>query len=192
MLLIIDNYDSFTFNLAHYFEALNKSVCVFRNDALTLSDIEKLNPSHIVISPGPGKPEDAGISVSCIKHFTGKIPLLGVCLGHQAIGQAFGATIIHAKNIMHGKTSDIHHNNSGVFKNLPNPFKAARYHSLAIDQKTLPYDFEITAWTQEENNAAREIMGIKHRALPIEGVQFHPEAILTEQGMQLLNNFLST
>lgn len=192
MLLMIDNYDSFTFNLVHYFEALNQSVCVFRNDALTLSDIEKLNPSHIVISPGPGRPENAGITISCIKHFTGKIPLLGVCLGHQAIGQAFGAKIVHAKTIMHGKTSDIYHNNSGVFKNLSNPFKATRYHSLAIDQKTLPNDFEITAWAQEKNNTSREIMGIKHRTLPIEGVQFHPEAILTEHGMRLLNNFLNT
>lgn len=187
---MIDNYDSFTFNLVHYFEALNETVCVFRHDAITLSDIEKLNPSHIVISPGPGRPENAGITLACIKHFAGKIPLLGVCLGHQAIGQAFGATIIRAKKIMHGKTSDIYHNNSGVFKDLPNPFKATRYHSLVINQNTLSTDFEITAWTKEKDGAIEEIMGIKHRTLPIEGVQFHPEAILTERGMQLLQNFI--
>ncbi|OGT43561.1 MAG: anthranilate/aminodeoxychorismate synthase component II [Gammaproteobacteria bacterium RIFCSPHIGHO2_12_FULL_40_19] len=190
MLLMIDNYDSFTFNLVHYFEALKTAVCVYRNDAITLSDIEKLNPSHIVISPGPGRPEEAGITLSCIKQFAGKIPLLGVCLGHQAIAAAFGATIIRAKTIMHGKTSDIYHNNLGVFKDLSNPFKATRYHSLVIDQKTLSNDFEITAWTKENDNSIEEIMGIKHRTLSIEGVQFHPEAILTEHGMQLLNNFL--
>ena len=190
MLLMIDNYDSFTFNLVHYFEALKTGVCVYRNDAITLSAIEKLNPSHIVISPGPGRPEEAGITLSCIKQFAGKIPLLGVCLGHQAIAAAFGATIIRAKTIMHGKTSDIYHNNLGVFKDLSNPFKATRYHSLVIDQKTLSNDFEITAWTKENDNSIEEIMGIKHRTLSIEGVQFHPEAILTEHGMQLLNNFL--
>lgn len=191
MLLMIDNYDSFTFNLVHCFESLNETVRVFRNDAITLADIEALNPSRIVISPGPGRPEEAGISLSCITHFAGKIPVLGVCLGHQAIAHAFGANIVRAKHIMHGKTSDIYHNNRGIFKNLPSPFKAARYHSLVIDQKTLPDQFEITAWTKEKEGAMEAIMGIKHRTLALEGVQFHPEAILTEHGMQLLQNFIS-
>ena len=185
MLLVIDNYDSFTFNLVNYFQKLAQTVSVARNDEITLDDIQQLNPSHIIISPGPGNPDDAGISLACIQQFSGKIPILGVCLGHQAIGQAFGASIIPAQKIMHGKTSAIFHRGEGVFKNMPNPFKATRYHSLAIDRKTLPHDFVLTAWTEDQ-----EIMGIKHRILPIEGVQFHPEAILTEQGLQLLSNFI--
>jgi anthranilate synthase component 2 len=185
MLLMIDNYDSFTFNLVHYFKNLHEDIRVYRHDAITLTEIEKLNPHHIIISPGPGRPEDAGITLSCIQHFAGKIPILGVCLGHQAIGHAFGAAIIHAKKIMHGKTSAIFHDNTGVFKNLPNPFQATRYHSLVIDKETLSNAFDITAWTDDG-----EIMAIKHRELHLEGVQFHPEAILTECGMQLLQNFI--
>lgn len=185
MLLMIDNYDSFTFNLVHYFQALKQDVRVYRNDEITLEEIEILNPKYIVISPGPGRPENAGITIPCIHHFTGKIPILGVCLGHQAIGHAFGASIINAKKIMHGKTSLISHTNRGVFKNITNPFNAARYHSLVIDKTTLPNEFEITAWAEDG-----EIMGIKHRIFPLEGVQFHPEAILTEHGMQLLNHIL--
>lgn len=185
MILMIDNYDSFTFNLVHYFQALEQTVQVYRNDEITIEEIKKLNPKFIVISPGPGRPTDAGITLSCIQHFAGKIPILGVCLGHQAIGQAFGATIVNAKKIHHGKTSDIYHNNTGVFKNTPNSLKVTRYHSLVIDKKSLSNDFEITAWTSDN-----EIMGIKHRTLAIEGVQFHPEAILTEHGMHMLNNFI--
>ncbi len=187
MLLVIDNYDSFTFNLVHYFRALNHDVLVFRNDAITLSKISKLNPSHIIISPGPGRPENAGITLSCIEKFAGKIPILGVCLGHQAIAHRFGAKIIGAKKIMHGKTSNIYHDNKGVFKNISCPFKATRYHSLVIDRSTLSDDFDITAWTDDQ-----EIMGIKHRQWLIEGVQFHPESILTEQGIKLLENFILT
>lgn len=185
MLLMIDNYDSFTFNLAHYFQALKQDVRVFRNDEITITDIEKFQPRYIVISPGPGRPEDAGITLNCIRQFTGKIPILGVCLGHQAIGYAFGAAITNAKQIMHGKTSEISHHHHGVFKNIPNPFHATRYHSLVIDRKTLSTEFSVTAWTEDN-----EIMGIKHRTVALEGVQFHPEAILTEHGMSLLNNFL--
>lgn len=185
MILMIDNYDSFTFNLVHYFEVLNETVCVYRHDEITLEAIEKLQPSHIVISPGPGRPEDAGITVECIKQFAQKIPILGVCLGHQAIGYAFGASIVHSKQIMHGKTSAISHNNMGVFEDMPNPFLATRYHSLVIDKDTLPNEFIVTAWTNDG-----EMMGIKHRTFALEGVQFHPEAVLTERGMQLLKNFL--
>lgn len=185
MILMIDNYDSFTFNLVHYFEKLKQDVRVFRHDQITLNEIEKLNPDHIVISPGPGRPENAGITLSCIKKFAGKIPMLGVCLGHQAIGQAFGAKIINAKKIMHGKTSSVYHSNTGIFKNISSPFQATRYHSLVVDRKTLSDNFEITAWTD-----CTEIMGIRHREFQLEGVQFHPEAILTEQGMSLLRNFI--
>ncbi|HLD84251.1 MAG TPA: aminodeoxychorismate/anthranilate synthase component II [Coxiellaceae bacterium] len=185
MLLMIDNYDSFTYNLVHYFESLQQHVAVYRNDAITLSDIEELNPEYMVISPGPGRPEDAGITISCIKKFAGIIPMLGVCLGHQAIAQTFGASIINAKNIMHGKTSQITHNNEGVFKNIPNKFRATRYHSLVIDRETLSDDFMITAQTDDD-----EIMGIQHRSMKLAGVQFHPEAVLTEHGMTLLRNFI--
>lgn len=186
MLLMIDNYDSFTFNLVHYFEKLKQDVRVFRNDEITIDDITKLNPQHIVISPGPGRPENAGITLSCIEKFAGKIPILGVCLGHQAIAYAFGASIISAQKIMHGKTSTIFHHHEGVFKNIPNPFQATRYHSLVIDRDTLSDEFIITAWTDDQ-----EIMAIKHRAFQLESVQFHPEAILTECGMQLLKNFIA-
>lgn len=185
MLLIIDNYDSFTYNLVHYFQSLAQHVAVFRNDEITLKTIIRKNPSHIVISPGPGRPENAGITLSIIKTLAGKIPILGVCLGHQAIAQFFGANIIHAKKIWHGKTSPIFHTNEGVFKNLPNPFLATRYHSLAIDKNTLSKDFLITARTEED-----EIMGIRHQQFALEGVQFHPEAILTQAGHILLKNFL--
>lgn len=182
---MIDNYDSFTFNLVHYFEALKQDVHVYRNNEITLEKIKVLSPEYIVISPGPGRPEEAGITLNCIEKLAGKIPILGVCLGHQAIGHAFGASIINAKKIVHGKTSLVLHTNQGVFKNIGNPFNATRYHSLVIDKATLSNEFDITAWTDDG-----EIMGIKHQRFALEGVQFHPEAILTEHGMQLLNNFL--
>jgi len=190
MLLMLDNYDSFTYNLVQYFGELGADVHVHRNDKITIEEIEALNPEKIVISPGPCTPNEAGISLEVIKHFAGKKPILGVCLGHQSIGQAFGGDIIHAGEIMHGKTSPIHHNNSSVFKGLPNPVIATRYHSLVIDKNTIPDCFEITAWTQTDDGELDEIMGIRHKTLPIEGVQFHPESILTEQGHELLKNFL--
>ena len=190
MLLMIDNYDSFTYNLVQYLGELNQEVEVYRNDEIDLAQVKKLNPEHIVISPGPCTPNEAGISVPLINEFAGKIPLLGVCLGHQSIGQAFGGKIVKAKTLMHGKTSLIYHTNKGVFKDLPNPYTATRYHSLVIERKSLPDCLEITAWTQDANGEFGEIMGIKHKTLPIEGVQFHPESILTEHGHALLNNFL--
>jgi len=190
MLLMIDNYDSFTYNLVQYLGELGQDVQVFRNDEIDLAKIAELNPEKIVISPGPCTPNEAGISVPLINEFAGKIPLLGVCLGHQSIGQAFGGNIIKAKTLMHGKTSLIHHNNTGVFKDLPNPYTATRYHSLVIERETLPDCLEITAWTQDDNGEFDEIMGVRHKTLPIEGVQFHPESILTEHGHDLLNNFL--
>jgi len=185
MLLMIDNYDSFTYNLVQYLGELGQEVEVYRNDEIDLAKIESLKPRHIVISPGPCTPNEAGISVALIKEFPGKIPLLGVCLGHQSIGQAFGGNIIHAKQLMHGKTSQVTHTNVGVFKGLPNPFTATRYHSLVIERETIPDCLEITAWTEDG-----EIMGVRHKTLPIEGVQFHPESILTEYGHELLDNFL--
>jgi anthranilate synthase component 2 len=185
MLLMIDNYDSFTYNLVQYFGELGQDVVVHRNDEITLEEVAALNPRHIVISPGPCTPNEAGISVPLIGHFAGKIPILGVCLGHQAIGQAFGGKIVHAKQVMHGKTSAIHHNGSGVFRSLPNPFQATRYHSLVIERASLPGCLEITAWSDDG-----EIMGVRHRTLAVEGVQFHPESILTERGHALLANFL--
>ncbi|PPC93741.1 MAG: aminodeoxychorismate/anthranilate synthase component II [Methylotenera sp.] len=185
MLLMIDNYDSFTYNLVQYLGELGQDVQVHRNDEITLEQINTMQPEKIVISPGPCTPNEAGISVPLIKEFAGKIPLLGVCLGHQSIGQAFGGNIIHAKQLMHGKTSLIHHNNVGVFKDLTNPYTATRYHSLVIERETLPDCLEITAWTEDG-----EIMGVRHKTLAIEGVQFHPESILTEHGHDLLNNFL--
>lgn len=185
MLLMIDNYDSFTYNLVQYFAELGAEVVVHRNDGITLEEIEKIKPDHIVISPGPCTPNEAGISVAAIKHFAGKIPVLGVCLGHQSIGQAFGGKIIHAKQLMHGKTSPIFHNNTSVFHGLPSPFTATRYHSLVIERESLPECLEITAWTEDG-----EIMGVRHRTLAVEGVQFHPESILTEHGHDMLKNFL--
>ncbi|MBA3695561.1 MAG: aminodeoxychorismate/anthranilate synthase component II [Methylotenera sp.] len=185
MLLMIDNYDSFTYNLVQYLGELGQDVQVYRNDEIDLKKIAALKPEKIVISPGPCTPNEAGISVPLIKEFAGKIPLLGVCLGHQSIGQAFGGNIIHAKQLMHGKTSLIHHHSIGVFKDLPNPYTATRYHSLVIERETLPDCLEITAWTEDG-----EIMGVRHKTLAVEGVQFHPESILTEHGHDLLNNFL--
>ncbi|MBD3754432.1 MAG: aminodeoxychorismate/anthranilate synthase component II [Gammaproteobacteria bacterium] len=190
MLLMIDNYDSFTFNLVQYFGELGQQVEVYRNDQIDLETIATLNPDYLVISPGPCTPNEAGISVAAIKHFAGKIPILGVCLGHQAIGQAFGGHIIRAKQVMHGKTSPVYHHNIGVFSDLPNPVQTTRYHSLVIEQATLPECLEVTAWTQDEKGGFDEIMGVRHKTLPIEGVQFHPESILTEQGHKMLQNFL--
>lgn len=187
MLLMIDNYDSFTYNLVQYLGELGEDVQVFRNDQITISRIEDLSPERIVISPGPCTPNEAGISVEVISHFSGKLPILGVCLGHQSIGQAFGGRIVHAKELMHGKTSLIHHDDQGIFFGLPNPFEATRYHSLVIDRDGLPECLKITAWTDDG-----EIMGIRHNELVVEGVQFHPESILTKRGHDLLRNFLKT
>lgn len=186
MLLLIDNYDSFTWNLYQYFCELGAEVVVKRNDEITLEQISLLAPQRLVISPGPCTPNEAGISLAAIRHFSGEIPLLGVCLGHQAIAQAFGATIVRASQVMHGKTSSIMHNGQGVFSGLSNPLTVTRYHSLVIDPTTLPEEFEVTAWTDKQ-----EIMGIRHRSLAVEGVQFHPESILSEQGHALLANFLA-
>ncbi|MDB4096615.1 aminodeoxychorismate/anthranilate synthase component II [Methylophilaceae bacterium] len=185
MLLMIDNYDSFTYNLVQYLEEIGQEVKVVRNDKISIEEINKVNPQYIVISPGPCTPNEAGISLELIEAFKGKIPILGVCLGHQSIGQAFGGKIIHAQTIMHGKTSKIFHNNKGVFRGIKDPFVATRYHSLVIEKQTLPNCFDITAWTDDN-----EIMGIKHKELAIEGVQFHPESILSEHGHDLLKNFL--
>jgi len=192
MLLMIDNYDSFTYNLVQYFGELGADVRVHRNDEITLEEIEQLAPEHLVISPGPCTPKEAGISVDAIKHFAGKVPILGVCLGHQSIAQAFGGKIGHARSIMHGKTSNILHNNSGVFNGLPSPLVATRYHSLVIEQSSLPECLEMTAWTENEQGGIDEIMGIRHRELLIEGVQFHPESILTTEGHNMLRNFLKS
>ena len=185
MLLMIDNYDSFTYNLVQYLAEIGQEVEVVRNDKISIEEINKLNPQYIVISPGPCTPNEAGISLSLIEAFKGEIPILGVCLGHQSIGQAFGGRIIHAQTIMHGKTSKISHNNKGVFRGIKDPFIATRYHSLVIDRESLPDCFDVTAWTDDN-----EIMGIKHKELAIEGVQFHPESILSEHGHDLLKNFL--
>ena len=190
MLLMIDNYDSFTYNIVQYLGELGQDVRVFRNDEITLADIEALNPQHIVISPGPCSPNEAGVSMAVIEHFAGKIPVLGVCLGHQSIGQVFGGDVIRARQVMHGKTSPIHHKNLGVFRGLNNPLTATRYHSLIIDKNTLPDCLEITAGTELEDGSLDEIMGVRHKTLAVEGVQFHPESILTEQGHDLLKNFL--
>ena len=185
MLLMIDNYDSFTYNLVQYFGELGEDVRVFRNDEITVQEIAALKPARIVVSPGPCSPAEAGISVPVIKEFAGKIPLLGVCLGHQSIGAAFGGNIVHAKQLMHGKTSPVHHTDQGVFHGLPNPLTVTRYHSLAIERASLPDCLEVTAWTDDG-----EIMGVRHKTLLVEGVQFHPESILTERGHDLLRNFL--
>lgn len=188
--VMIDNYDSFTYNLVQYFGELGADVTVVRNDQVTVEDIEKLAPDKLVVSPGPCTPKEAGISVEAILKFAGKTPILGVCLGHQSIGYAFGGNIIHAKSIMHGKTSQVYHEDQGVFKGLNNPFTATRYHSLVIEQQTIPDCLEITAWTQDEAGKLDEIMGVRHKELDIEGVQFHPESILTEHGHDMLRNFL--
>src|SRR5690242_2990499 len=185
MLLMIDNYDSFTYNLVQYLGELGEDVVVRRNDEITLDEVAALEPDHIVISPGPCTPNEAGVSVPLIERFAGKIPLLGVCLGHQSIGQAFGGHIVHARELMHGKTSDIRHERHGVFRDLPNPLQATRYHSLVIERDSLPECLEVTAWTDDG-----EIMGVRHKSLAVEGVQFHPESILTEHGHDLLRNFL--
>ena len=190
MLLMIDNYDSFTYNIVQYFGELNQEVKVVRNDAVTLEDIERWQPKYLVIGPGPCSPSEAGISIPAIQHFAGKIPLLGVCLGHQAIGQAFGGEIIRAKKVMHGRLSDMHHSNQGIFSNHPSPFSATRYHSLVIDQESLPECLEVTCWTNEADGSIEEIMGVKHKTLAVEGVQFHPESILSQHGHQIFKNFL--
>ncbi len=187
---MIDNYDSFTFNLVQYLGELGAEVKVCRNDELKLAQIAELAPSHIVISPGPCTPDKAGISLDLVREFAGKIPIFGVCLGHQAIAQAFGASIVRADKIMHGKTSEIHHDGGGVFADIPNPFTATRYHSLVIQPDTLSDELEITSWTLNQDGSREEIMGIRHKDYPLEGVQFHPESILTEHGHDLLNNFL--
>ncbi|WP_177419434.1 anthranilate synthase component II [endosymbiont of Lamellibrachia barhami] len=189
MLLMIDNYDSFTYNLVQYLGELGADVRVHRNDEISIDEIEALQPDHIVISPGPCTPAEAGISVEVIKTFAGRIPLLGVCLGHQSIGQAFGGRIVHAREVMHGKTSPIHHADSGVFSGLENPFEATRYHSLVIERSTLPDCLEITAWT-EKAGELDEIMGVRHKTLDVQGVQFHPESILTQHGHDMLRNFI--
>ncbi|MEC8346659.1 MAG: aminodeoxychorismate/anthranilate synthase component II [Pseudomonadota bacterium] len=189
MILMIDNYDSFTFNVVQYLLELGAEVAVRRNDEITIADIEAMAPQKIVISPGPCTPNEAGVSLDTVAYFAGKIPLLGICLGHQSIGQSYGGDIIRAKAVMHGKTSMIHHNGNGVFAELANPFEATRYHSLVVAPETMPDCLEVTAWT-EENGEMEAIMGLRHRELDVEGVQFHPESILTEHGHQLLNNFL--
>jgi anthranilate synthase component 2 len=190
MLLMIDNYDSFTYNLVQYFGELGQKVNVYRNDEITVDEIENLKPKHVVISPGPCTPNEAGISLELIEKLAGKIPILGVCLGFQAIAQTFGGNIIGAQRIMHGKVSPIHHTGKGVFKGLKNPLNATRYHSLVAEQSTLPECLEVTAWTNNDSGSIEEIMGVRHKTLAIEGVQFHPESILTEHGHQMLNTFL--
>jgi anthranilate synthase component 2 len=190
MLLMIDNYDSFTYNLVQYLGELGAEVRVYRNDQITVDEIEALAPEMIVISPGPCTPKKAGVSVQVIKTFAGRVPILGVCLGHQSIGEAFGGKIVHAGEIMHGKTSMIYHNDQGVFRGLPNPLRATRYHSLVIDKTRLPDCLDVTAWTADAEGRIEEIMGVRHRDFAVEGVQFHPESILTEQGHDILRNFL--
>jgi anthranilate synthase component 2 len=190
VLLMIDNYDSFTYSLVQYFGELGADVHVYRNDKITLDEIERLAPERIVISPGPCTPNEAGISVPAIKHFAGKLPILGVCLGHQSIGQAFGGQVVRAREVMHGKTSQIHHLDGGVFKGLPKVFEATRYHSLVVARDSLPECLEMTAWTQNPDGSIDEIMGLRHKTLAVEGVQFHPESILTQHGHDLLRNFL--
>lgn len=190
MILMIDNYDSFTYNVVQYLGELGADVRVYRNDEITLEKIAELAPEKIVISPGPCTPTEAGISLATIERFKGEVPILGICLGHQSIGQAFGGQIIRAGQVMHGKTSQVYHNNTGVFSGLKNPFTATRYHSLVIDKEHLPDCLEVTAWTQNEDGSMEEIMGVRHKTLDIEGVQFHPESILSEHGHDLLRNFL--
>ena len=190
MLLMIDNYDSFTFNLVQYLGELGQKVKVVRNDALDIAGIRALSPSHIMISPGPGTPDDSGVSLDVLRELSGEIPVFGVCLGHQAIGQVFGGKVIRAKQIMHGKTSPVRHRGRGVFAGLPDPFEATRYHSLVVEQSSLPDCLEVTAWTENADGSIDEIMGLRHKTLAVEGVQFHPESILTQHGHDLLRNFL--
>ncbi|GAA0353675.1 aminodeoxychorismate/anthranilate synthase component II [Bacillus horti] len=187
MIVMIDNYDSFTYNLVQYLGELGQELRVFRNDKITIAELEELQPEYLMISPGPCTPDEAGISLDVIKHFAGKIPILGVCLGHQAIGQVFGGKVVRAEKLMHGKTSPVYHDEKTVFFELPSPYEATRYHSLLVEKSSLPDCLEITAWTEEG-----EIMGLRHKQLPIEGVQFHPESIITEHGKQLLQNFIQT
>lgn len=190
MLLMIDNYDSFTYNVVQYLAELGADVQVFRNDEITIDEIESLAPERIVISPGPCTPNEAGVSMQAIRHFAGKLPVLGICLGHQSLGQVYGGQVVRARQVMHGKTSDIHHDGSGVFSGLPSPFVATRYHSLVVDKESLPEDFAVTAWTVDAQGEVDEIMGLRHRETGAEGVQFHPESVLSEQGHALLQNFL--
>jgi anthranilate synthase component II len=190
MLLMLDNYDSFTYNLVQYLGELGADVRVHRNDTLTVKDVEDMRPERIVISPGPCTPNEAGISLEIIHQLGDRIPILGVCLGHQAIGQAYGGKVVHAERVMHGKTSPIHHTGKGVFAGLPNPFEATRYHSLVVEKDSLPDCLEVTAWTLNADGSVEEIMGVRHKTLPVEGVQFHPESILTQHGHALLKNFL--
>ncbi len=192
MLLMIDNYDSFTYNVVQYLAELGADVQVYRNDEITIEKIEALNPERLVISPGPCTPNEAGISMKAIEHFAGKLPILGICLGHQAIGQVFGGNVIRAGRVMHGKVSPVFHHDQGVFRGLNNPLQATRYHSLVIEQASLPDCLEVTAWTRNDDGSVEEIMGVRHKTLAIEGVQFHPESIMTEQGHELLRNFLKT
>ncbi|MCB1607676.1 MAG: aminodeoxychorismate/anthranilate synthase component II [Xanthomonadales bacterium] len=192
MLLVIDNYDSFTYNLVQYLAELGAEVQVRRNDAVTVEQIRAMAPSHLLISPGPCTPNEAGVSLAVVSELGGEIPLLGVCLGHQAIGQAFGGSVVRARQVMHGKTSPMHHRGQGVFAGLPQPFEATRYHSLIVAEADLPAELAITAWTEHADGSRDEIMGLKHRELPIEGVQFHPESILTRDGKALLKNFLES
>lgn len=190
MILMIDNYDSFTYNLVQYLQELGAEVSVYYNDHITLADIAELNPQHIILSPGPGRPEQAGVTLEVIQNFAGKVPILGVCLGHQAIAQTFGASIVAAEKVMHGKVSKIHHEQKSIFQDVLNPFEATRYHSLVVDPNTLSSAFEVTAWTQQPDGRFHEIMAIEHREYALTGVQFHPESILTKPGHQLLRNFL--
>lgn len=191
MLVMIDNYDSFTYNLVQYFCELGQDVKVFRNDQITVADIESLQPDHLVISPGPCTPNEAGISLQAVDVLQTQVPILGVCLGHQSLAQVMGACVIRAKNVMHGKTSWVYHNGSSVFEGLPSPYEATRYHSLVVQKDSLPDCFELTAWTQDADGEMDEIMGIQHQTLPLVGVQFHPESILTQHGHALLQNFLT-
>ncbi|WGL15848.1 aminodeoxychorismate/anthranilate synthase component II [Microbulbifer bruguierae] len=192
MILMIDNYDSFTWNVVQYLAELGAEVVVKRNDEITVADIETLNPEKIVISPGPCTPNEAGISMDTIRTYAGRVPILGICLGHQSIGQVFGGRVVRAGEVMHGKTSPIIHNNLGVFHGLSNPFEATRYHSLVVEKGSLPDCLEVTAWTETEDGEIDEIMGLRHRELPVEGVQFHPESILTQHGHDMLRNFLAS
>ncbi len=190
MIVMIDNYDSFTYNLVQYLGELGAEVQVYRNDQISVDQVAALKPERIVLSPGPCTPNEAGICLELIERLKGRFPILGVCLGHQAMGQAFGGKVVRARQVMHGKTSLIHHEAKGVFSGLPSPFTATRYHSLIVERAGLPADFEVTAWTQHEDGSVDEIMGLRHKTLPVEGVQFHPESILTEHGHDMLKNFL--